>query len=167
MKQWLKWLAECGLSFKRTDNGEGNAREYDFGHGIKVIKGESGKGSRGGMVEVNGFTTFHGSVKDLVARIMEVLEQAKAAEEAQAAAEAAQEAQEELEQVEQEVAEAVEAADQAMAQVEARIEVLESYIKATYQSMQRTLDNNEWKAYHEQYLDYKMELRQLKKELLQ
>ena len=147
MKQWLKWLAECGLSFKRTDNGEDGIREYDFGHGIRVVKKESGRGSRGGMVEVNGFTTWHGSVSELIARIMEVLEAA--------------------EKEEQEAAEAVEAADQVVAQVEARIEALESYIKATCQAMQRTLDDNEWKAYHERYLDYKMELRQLKRELLQ
>ena len=77
MKQWLKWLAECGLSFKRTDNGEDGIREYDFGHGIRVVKKESGRGSRGGMVEVNGFTTWHGSVSELIARIIEVLEAAE------------------------------------------------------------------------------------------
>ena len=77
MKQWLNWLAECGLDFKRIDNGEDdNIREYDFGHGIRVVKKGTGRGSRGGMVEVNGYTTWHGSVKELTERIMEVVEEA-------------------------------------------------------------------------------------------
>ena len=75
MKTWLKWLAECGLEFKRTDNGETVFHEYDFGHGIKVFKGEKGAGSRGGMVEVNGYRTSHGSVKALIERILEVLDE--------------------------------------------------------------------------------------------
>ena len=40
-----------------------------FENRIRVIKGEKGRGSRGGMVEVDGFTTFHGSVKELTERI--------------------------------------------------------------------------------------------------
>ena len=73
MKAWLKWLSECEYKFIRTDDGTGNAREYVFENKIRVIKGETGKGSRGGMVEVDGFTTFHGSVKDLIKRIDEIL----------------------------------------------------------------------------------------------
>lgn len=75
MKSWLKWLSGCGLDFKRIDDGTQDAREYMFGENIKVIKGEKGKGSRGGVVIANGFTTFHGSVKDLTNRIVEVVEQ--------------------------------------------------------------------------------------------
>lgn len=75
MKSWLKWLAECGLEFTRIDDGTADAREYMFGENIKVIKREKGKGSRGGVVIANGFTTFHGSVKDLTNRIVEVVEQ--------------------------------------------------------------------------------------------
>ena len=74
MKTWLKWLAECGLSFKCIKDEDG-VREYDFGHGIRVVKKESGKGSKGGMVEVNGYTTWHGSIKDLTERILEVLDE--------------------------------------------------------------------------------------------
>lgn len=77
MKEWLKWLEQCEYKFVRTDNGEDGVREYDFGHGIRVVKKETGRGSRGGMVEVNGFTTWHGSVKDLIKRIVEVIEQAE------------------------------------------------------------------------------------------
>ena len=73
MKTWLKWLSECEYKFIRTDDGTGNAREYVFENRIRVIKGETGKGSRGGMVEVDGFTTFHGSVKELTERIKELL----------------------------------------------------------------------------------------------
>ena len=73
MKTWLNWLAECEYEFKRIDNGEENCRVYDFGNGITVMKVEKGKGSRGGTVIVNGFTTFHGSVKDLTERIEELL----------------------------------------------------------------------------------------------
>ena len=74
MKTWLKWLAECGLNFKCVKDEDG-VREYDFGHGIRVVKKESGKGSKGGMVEVNGYTTWHGSIKDLTERILEVLDE--------------------------------------------------------------------------------------------
>lgn len=49
--------------------------------------------------------------------------------------------------------------------MENRIKVLESYIQATLEQMQRTLDDKEWMAYHERYLAYKMEIRKLKKEL--
>ena len=73
MKSWLNWLAECGLEFTRIDDGTADAREYMFGENIKVIKREKGKGSRGGVVIANGFTTFHGSVKDLTNRILEVV----------------------------------------------------------------------------------------------
>jgi vacuolar-type H+-ATPase subunit I/STV1 len=153
MKQWLKWLAECGLEFTRTDNGEDGIREYDFGHGIRVVKKESGRGSRGGMVEVNGFTTWHGSVQELVARIMEVLENAKAVEAAEA----------EVEAVEAEVQELVEQSEEIIAQAEVRAEqiILQTRIQETLQEMQRTLDNGEWIQLHERYLDYKMQLQKL------
>ena len=73
MKSWLDWLSECEYYFVRTDDGTGNAREYVFENRVRVVKGEKGKGSRGGMVEVDGFTTFHGSVKELTKRIDEIL----------------------------------------------------------------------------------------------
>lgn len=73
MKSWLDWLSECEYYFVRVDDGTANAREYIFENKVRVVKGEKGKGSRGGMVEVDGFRTFHGSVKELTKRIDEVL----------------------------------------------------------------------------------------------
>lgn len=148
MKQWLKWLAECGLSFKRTDNGEDGIREYDFGHGIRVVKKESGRGSRGGMVEVNGFTTWHGSVSELIARIMEVLEAAEKAE--QEAAEAAAPAPK-MDQVEMVAAEANEEAPA----VELDILAVRMSIQIVLEAMRMTCDSDEWKELHAQYLRYK------------
>ena len=153
MKQWLKWLAECGLEFTRTDNGEDNAREYDFGHGIRVIKGETGRGSRGGVIFINGYMITCGSVKELVNEILEALENAKAVEAAEA----------EVEAVEAEVQELVEQSEEIIAQAEVRVEqaILKTRIQETLQEMQRTLDNSEWMQLHERYLDYKMQLRKL------
>ena len=148
MKQWLKWLAECGLSFKRTDNGEDGIREYDFGHGIRVVKKESGRGSRGGMVEVNGFTTWHGSVSELIARIMEVLEAAEQAEQ-EAPAPAP-----EADQVEMEAQETVEANEEAAA-VELDLLAVRMSIQITLEAMRMTCDSDEWKELHSQYLRYK------------
>lgn len=73
MKMWLKWLAECDYKFTRIDNGEDDVRVYDFGNGLIVYKREKGKGSNGGTVIYNNYTTFHGSVKDLTKRIDEIL----------------------------------------------------------------------------------------------
>lgn len=123
MREWLKWLEQCEYKFVRTDNGEDEVREYDFGYGIRVIKKESGKGSRGGMVEVNGFTTWHGSVKDLIKRIVEVIEQAE-------------------EQIVEEVL---------AEEVEESQETIEEQIKNVLKKMHMTLDNEEWTNLQQEY----------------
>ena len=148
MKQWLKWLAECGLSFKRTDNGEDNAREYDFGHGIRVIKGETGRGSRGGVIFINGYMITCGSVKELVNEIQKAVEAAEKAE--QEAAEAAAPAPK-MNQVEMV---AVEANEEAAA---AKLDILavRMSIQIVLEAMRMTCDSDEWKELHAQYLRYK------------
>ena len=148
VKQWLKWLAECGLSFKRTDNGEDNAREYDFGHGIRVIKGETGRGSRGGVIFINGYMITCGSVKELVNEIQKAVEAAEKAE--QEAAEAAAPAPK-MNQVEMV---AVEANEEAPA-VELDILAVRMSIQITLEAMRMTCDSDEWKELHAQYLRYK------------
>ena len=151
MKQWLKWLAECGLSFKRTDNGEDNAREYDFGHGIRVVKGETGRGSRGGVIFINGYMITCGSVKELVNEIQKAVEAAEKAE--QEAAEAAAPAPK-MNQVEMEAQETVEANEEAPA-VELDILAVRMSIQITLEAMRMTCDSDEWKELHAQYLRYK------------
>ena len=148
MKQWLKWLAECGLSFKRTDNGEDNAREYDFGHGIRVIKGETGRGSRGGVIFINGYMITCGSVKELVNEIQKAVEAAEKAE--QEAAEAAAPAPK-MNQVEMV---AVEANEEAPA-VELDILAVRMSIQIVLEAMRITCDSDEWTELHAQYLRYK------------
>ena len=148
MKQWLKWLAECGLSFKRTDNGEDNAREYDFGHGIRVIKGESGRGSRGGMIFINGYMIACSSVKDLINEIQKAVEAAEQAEQ-EAPAPAP-----EADQVEMEAQETVEANEEAAA-VELDLLAVRISIQITLEAMRMTCDSDEWKELHSQYLRYK------------
>ena len=148
MKQWLKWLAECGLSFKRTDNGEDNAREYDFGHGIRVIKGESGRGSRGGMIFINGYMITCSSVKDLINEIQKAVEAAEQAEQ-EAPAPAP-----EADQVEMEAQETVEANEEAAA-VELDLLAVRMSIQITLEAMRMTCDSDEWKELHSQYLRYK------------
>lgn len=68
MKAWLKWLANTDYKF--TVKHDTEAREYNFGNGLIVVKYES---KHGGMIINNGYTSFHGSVKDLTKNIEEIL----------------------------------------------------------------------------------------------
>ena len=63
-------------------------------------------------------------------------------------------------QKESEVEEAVES------EVESEeIQILKNKIQEVLQQMQHTLDNKDWTILHERYLDYKMKLRLLQKQL--
>ena len=143
MKEWLKWLEQCEYKFVRTDNGEDNIREYDFGHGIRVVKKESGRGSRGGMVEVNGFTTWHGSVKELIARIIEVIEQAEEQIVEEVLAEEVEVAQEQHEEV------------QTMTEEELDLLAVNISIKIVLDAMHKTLDSNQWELLNNEYIRLK------------
>ena len=136
MKEWLNWLFECDYNFVRVENEDSNVHEYDFGYGIRVVKREKGRGSRGGMVEVNGYTTWHGSAKELIARVIEVVEQER----------------EKLAQNEPVVEPTTEEEIQTMTEEELDTLAIQIAIKIIYDQMQLTLDNTKWKALHNEYV---------------
>lgn len=163
MKTWLKWLAECGFRFTVEHREEDECRVYDFGHGITVYKWER---KNGGLVYINNYMVSCGSVKQLAHVITEAVEDA----EIQAIIEAKKAQEVEVETVEEAVA-AVEVADQevetVLAQAEQQINETEAQldklaiqvsIQIVLDAMNKTLDSNEWKLLHEEYLNLKRKL---------